>query len=180
MRKKQPWSVLWKISSVAVLLRSVILVSRLHFLQSSLTMTLISHTSYVAAYLLWFLFALTRVFAIPFYIAVLLCIMLLYMNAFYFLIKGRGQFFLTFFDYFCLCVWAWFSYPSLQNPISHFLWILVSADVYCYIMHHCGRDQLKPVHLHWQIHSCVLSSTWSYEDDPCADHGILFLWKRWS
>lgn len=55
-----------------------------------------------------------------------------------------------------------------------------SAGVLVTFMHNRNRDQPEPVHLHWQIHSSVISSTWPYENNPCFDLGILVLWKRGS
>ncbi|KAJ0085443.1 hypothetical protein Patl1_07990 [Pistacia atlantica] len=41
-----------------------------------------------------------------------------------------------------------------------------------------SRDEPQPVHLHRQIHSRIISSTRSYEDDPRVGHGVLLLRKR--
>ncbi|KAF2297518.1 hypothetical protein GH714_024919 [Hevea brasiliensis] len=60
----------------------------------------------------------------------------------------------------------------------HLLVVLISRYVHYSVMHHCGWDQPQPVHLHWQIHSSVISSTWSYEDNPCVDNGVLLLRER--
>lgn len=47
-------------------------------------------------------------------------------------------------------------------------------------MHDCSRYKPQPVHLHRQIHSRIIPSSWSYEDSPCVVHGICLLRKRGS
>ncbi|XP_040950324.1 UDP-rhamnose/UDP-galactose transporter 6 isoform X2 [Gossypium hirsutum] len=53
-------------------------------------------------------------------------------------------------------------------------------DVHNSFMYYSSRNKPQPVHLHRQIYCSVLSSTRAYEDNPCVDHGILFLWERGS
>lgn len=58
------------------------------------------------------------------------------------------------------CILVFF-YTGVSNPL----------------MLHCSRDQPQPVHLHRQIHSRVLPSTWPHENNPCFDPRIYIFWK---
>jgi hypothetical protein len=53
---------------------------------------------------------------------------------------------------------------------------LNSAAVYNPVVHNSDWNQPKPVHLHRKIHSCIVPSAGTHEDDPGADNGLLLLW----
>lgn len=49
------------------------------------------------------------------------------------------------------------------------------SAVYKPLVHDSDRDEPKPVHLHREIHSGIVPSSWTHEDDLGAGNGILLL-----
>ncbi|PSS19518.1 UDP-galactose transporter like [Actinidia chinensis var. chinensis] len=66
---------------------------------------------------------------------------------------------------------------SQDMVILNSIHILFFAGVYSPFMHHCSRDQPQPVHMHWKIHSRVLPSSRSYEDNTRLNPGFYILWE---
>uniref|UniRef100_A0A7C9EF72 Uncharacterized protein n=1 Tax=Opuntia streptacantha TaxID=393608 RepID=A0A7C9EF72_OPUST len=64
---------------------------------------------------------------------------------------------------------------SSNNSLTTFV---VSAVLDHPFMHNCNRDKLEPVHLHRQIHRCVIPSARPYEDNPRFDSRIYVIWER--
>ena len=46
------------------------------------------------------------------------------------------------------------------------------------VVRDCNWNQPEPVHMHWKVHSRLISSSGPHEDDPCAHPGVHPLRKR--
>ncbi|KAK6922903.1 hypothetical protein RJ641_011207 [Dillenia turbinata] len=40
--------------------------------------------------------------------------------------------------------------------IAAFITVWSTRIIYCPVVHHCNRNQSQPIHMHWEIHICMV------------------------